>query len=205
VSEAVRQAGLEALLQHPALWRGRNAAPGATLTTGFAALDAVLPGGGWPGRGLVEILTPGPGHGELRLWAPLVATLSQHESARWCALVSPPFEPYLPAWQSRGVRPERLLVTRGAQGAWAMEHCLRSGACALVFGWLAQATMRELRRFALAAEKGAALGVLIRPLRAAQAHSAAVLRIALTAITGGLRVQLLKGRGVTPLTLEVAA
>jgi cell division inhibitor SulA len=103
------------------------------------------------------------------------------------------------------VRPERLLVTRGAQGAWAIEHCLLSGACALVCGWVVQATMRELRRFALAAEKGAALGVLIRPLRAAQAHSAAVLRIALTAITGGLRVQLLKGRGVTPLTIEVAA
>ena len=198
------RAALDALLQHPSLWRGRSATSGATLGTGFPALDAVLPGGGWPQRGLVEILTPGPGHGELQLWAPLVARLSQQQPARWCALVSPPFEPYVPAWQARGVCADRLLVTRGGQSAWTIEQCLLSGACALVFGWVAQVALRELRRFALAATRGAALGVLIRPLRVAQEHSAAVLRIAVTAIDGGLRVQVLKGRGVMPVTLEVA-
>lgn len=218
--EAQTPPQLETLLQHPSLWRGRSIAPRETFPTGFAALDQVLPGGGWPRRGLIEILTPGNGCGELGLWAPLMAQLSRAETARWCAFVSPPFEPYVPAWRSRGVRTDRLLVVRGRQPRWAQERSLRSGAsgsetqwaieqsllsgaCALVFGWLARATMRELRRFALATEKGAALAVLIRPLRAAQDHSVAVLRIALQATDRHLQLHLLKGRGVIPQRIEL--
>ena len=40
---------LEAVLNHPAVWRGSDCArvaPG--VSTGFAELDAHLPGGGWP-------------------------------------------------------------------------------------------------------------------------------------------------------------
>lgn len=202
MSEAVQQAGLEALLQHPALWRGRNAANADALPTGFAALDAALPGGGWPRCGLIEVLTPAPGCGELRLWAPLVARLTQTPEARWCAFVAPPFEPFAPAWQACGARVDRLLVVRGAQGAWAMEQGLLSGACTLVFGWIARLTMPELRRLALAAEKGAALAVLIRPPAAAQEHSAALLRLAFEA---GARpaIRLLKGRGIMPRRIEL--
>lgn len=203
--EAATSPQLEALLQHPSLWRGRNAAPRATFPTGFAALDRVLPGGGWPRSGLVEILVPGSGYGELRLWAPLIARLTQSGSARWCAFVSPPFEPYVPAWRAHGACLERLLVARTAQPLWAIEQSLLSGACALVFGWIVRATMRQLRRLALAAGKGAALGVLIRPLRAAQEHSVATLRIALEAADRGLQLHLLKGRGIAPVRVELAS
>ena len=50
---------LDSLLQHPALWRAREqggATGRAGLPTGYAVLDRVLPGGGWPLQGLVEIL-----------------------------------------------------------------------------------------------------------------------------------------------------
>jgi hypothetical protein len=48
---------LNAVLSHPAIWRGGDCAPEpATLPTGHAALDAVLPGGGWPQGALTEIL-----------------------------------------------------------------------------------------------------------------------------------------------------
>lgn len=42
-----------------ALWRGDQlgAPVSAVWPSGFAALDAQLPGGGWPGHGLTEILT----------------------------------------------------------------------------------------------------------------------------------------------------
>ncbi len=40
------------LLQHPSLWRGRSLARVETFPSGFAALDAALPGGGWPRTGL---------------------------------------------------------------------------------------------------------------------------------------------------------
>jgi hypothetical protein len=68
---------LQELLAHPSVWRGRSRAAVETLPTGFAALDAGLPGGGWPRHGLVEILTPRPGVGELYLLLPVLAALSR--------------------------------------------------------------------------------------------------------------------------------
>lgn len=63
---------------HPALWRASQVggAPGRRTPTGFDALDAQLPGGGWPHGVLTELLLAQPGIGELRLLAPALATLS---------------------------------------------------------------------------------------------------------------------------------
>jgi protein ImuA len=173
MSFAVDQSRLDALLQHPALWRGRGAAPQAGYSTGFDALDAVLPGGGWPKHGLVEILTASSGSGEL------------------------------PAWQTQGARLDRLLMVRAPDPLWALEQTLLSGACAIGFAWPSEVGMTALRRLALAAERGASLGVLIRPLRAATQYSAAVLRMALTRTATHLRLQLLKGRGLSPCVVEL--
>ena len=194
---------LDALLQHPSLWRGRGAAQPVGFSTGFAALDAALPGGGWPRQGLVEILTAGSGCGELTLCAPLVRQITGGEAARWCAFVTPPFEPFAPAWQARGAALNRLLIVRAPQPLWALEQCLISGACGMAVAWSPRATMTESRRLALASGRGAALGVLIRPLRAAVEHTAAVLRMVLTRTATHLRLQLLKGRGITPRIVEL--
>lgn len=197
---------LQALLRHPSLWRGDGAAGAMGWPTGFTALDAALPGGGWPRRGLIEILSCSAGHGELTLWAPLLRQFSQqqHEAARYCALVAPPFEPFAPAWRAAGISTDRLLVVRDSDPLWALEQSLLSGVCAIGFGWLdARANLVALRRLALAAERGAALGVLIRPPRAALEHSPALLRLAVTRTGTGLSVQLLKGRGLVPRTVAL--
>jgi len=48
---------LDALLQNPAIWRGGDCAPEPrAIATGYPALDAVLPGGGWPAIALTEIV-----------------------------------------------------------------------------------------------------------------------------------------------------
>ena len=204
--EAAQSPQLETLLQHPALWRGRGAAPREGIASGFAALDAALPDGGWPRRGLVEILVPTLGCGELALWAPLIQRLTHSETPRWCAFIGPPFEPFAPAWQDNGARLDRLLVVEAQpnESLWALEQCLLSGVCSLGIAWPQAAGMTELRRLALAAERGASLGVLIRPLRAAREHTAATLRLALTRTATHLRLDLLKGRGVVPRVVEVA-
>ncbi|MBK9253016.1 MAG: translesion DNA synthesis-associated protein ImuA [Proteobacteria bacterium] len=204
--EAAQHPQLETLLQHPALWRGRGAAPREGFATGSAALDAALPDGGWPRRGLVEILVPRFGSGELALWAPLIRRLTHAETPRWCTFVAPPFEPFAPAWQQEGARLDRLLVvqSRPAESLWALEQCLLSGVCALGIAWPQAAGMTELRRLALAAERGASLGVLIRPACAAREHTAATLRIALTRTATHLRLDLLKGRGLAPRVVQVA-
>ena len=54
---------------HPTLWLGHQLARHADVAvpSGFTALDAQLPGGGWPRRALTEPLLPDPGVGEIRL------------------------------------------------------------------------------------------------------------------------------------------
>ncbi len=59
------------------LWRGCELAqgPGDCLSSGFAALDAQLPGGGWPRRMLSELLLDSAGSSEWRLLGPALGAL----------------------------------------------------------------------------------------------------------------------------------
>lgn len=186
---------LAQLLEHPAIWRGRSVAPQVTIASGFAALDAALPGGGWPRSGLIEILAPHFGVGELRLLVPALAQLTQAAPPRWLAWVAPPFEPYAPALVEQGLVLERQLVVRTETTLWAMEQALGSGACAASLAWVRRATSRSLRRLQLASERGQTLGVLFRALRTAREASPAMLRLAVEPVSGGVRVTLLKSRG----------
>lgn len=201
---------LQELLAHPSVWRGRSRAAIPTIPTGFAALDAGLPGGGWPSHGLVEILTPQPGVGELYLLLPALAALSRLSPDRWCTWVSPPHEPYAPALQAQGVALDRMLIVRTHAPLWAQEQALRSGAASLALAWLPRASPRAIRRLQLAAEQGRALGVLYRSQRFASEVSPAMLRLLLEPrVSGGrqgARVSLLKSRGGSrePIDLEWA-
>src|SRR5438270_615213 len=76
------EAKLARLLEHPAIWRGRSAAHQRGLPSGFAALDAYLPGYGWPRTGLIEILVSRFGSGELYLLLPALAALTRARCAR---------------------------------------------------------------------------------------------------------------------------
>ncbi|MBK8767536.1 MAG: hypothetical protein IPM01_24165, partial [Burkholderiaceae bacterium] len=79
------------------VWRahelGQTAAPG--LSSGFAPLDAELPGSGWPTGMLTELIAREPGAGELRLLIPLLRQLSRER--RIIVLLAPPHIPYAPA------------------------------------------------------------------------------------------------------------
>ena len=190
---------LSELLAHPSVWRGRSHAAVETLPTGFAALDAGLPGGGWPRHGLVEILTPRPGVGELYLLMPVLVALSRATPARWCTWVCPPHEPYAPALESHGAALDRMLIVRTHLPLWAHEQALRSGACGIALAWLPRASPRAIRRLQLAAEQGRALGVLYRSQQFAHLASPAMLRVLLEPRNEsgrqGARVRLLKSRG----------
>jgi cell division inhibitor SulA/protein ImuA len=60
---------LAEVLARPDVWRGDcfPEAAALTLSSGYAALDAELPGGGWPRGALTELLVDGPGLGEVSL------------------------------------------------------------------------------------------------------------------------------------------
>lgn len=196
---------LSELLLRADVWRGGAAPPVAAEPTGFPALDALLPGGGWPIGALTEVVAAREGVGELRLLLPLLARLSRGE--RWVAFVAPPYVPYAPALAAAGIDLSRLLLVhpKREDQLWAVEQSLRAGACAAVLAWIAQAEATSLRRLQLAAEAGGAIGVLFerRPL----AGSIAALRLGLEpAEAGGVNVHILKRRGgwpVGPVRIEV--
>lgn len=182
----------------------QSAAPG--LATGFAALDAQLPGGGWPRDALIELLTDRPGIGELGLLLPLLRTLP---AERWIVWVAPPHLPYAPALEAAGVPLERLLLIRSddhAQTLWAIRQALVSGGSSMVLAWLGRADTAALRRLQLAAEATATPLFLFRPLSALRQPSPASLRLRLAASDEGLAVDIVKRRGpglVAPLRLSL--
>jgi cell division inhibitor SulA len=186
---------LQRLLEHPAIWRGRSVAHVEAFSTGFEALDRALPGHGWPRAGLIEILIARIGIGELYLLLPLLAALTRRPSARWCAWIEPPYEPYAPALAAHGVVLDRVFIARGESSEWAFEQTLISGACDVVLAWANDLHARDIRRLHLAAEKGRALGVLFRPRKVEDESSAAMLRMVVEPAEQGARVTLLKSRG----------
>jgi cell division inhibitor SulA/protein ImuA len=196
---------LAELLRHPALWRAGDAGAPETIPTGFRALDAQLPGGGWPLATLIELLVPAAGIGEIRLLLPALRRLTAAVPPRWVAWLAPPHLPYAPALADAGLDPARMLVIRpraGIDRLWAMEQALRSGACAAVLGWVGPAHDTALRRLKLAAEEGATPAFLLRSTAHRGDPSPAALRLALAARDYGLDVVILKSRGGGPARVE---
>lgn len=192
------------------LWRADQLAAAAsdvpTRPTGFAALDAELPGGGWPGAGLIELLVETPGHGELRLLAPSLAATTA--PLLW---VGPPLQPYAPALATLKLAPERLVIAdpeRAADAAWAAEQALRAGALAGVLWWQGREPVAAttLRRLHLAAIEGRMPLFALRPMSVRSQSSPALLRIALDLqAPGRLGVDVFKRRGpplAAPLVLD---
>ena len=189
---------LAALLAHPAIWRGRELSrvASASVPTGFAALDAELPGGGWPTAALTEILPAHAGIGELRILGSALAALSAQQ--RTLVWIAPPHLPYAPALAAAGIDLARFIIvtTRSPRETlWAAEQALRSNACGAVVAWPGNIKYPELRRLQLAAEGSPVLAVLFRPPQTADETSCAALRLALETWHGGLAVRVLKRRG----------
>jgi len=204
-------AKLADLLADARVWRLKDTSaappPRPVWPTGCDALDARLPGGGWPAASLVEVLLDEAGLGEIELFLPAFAA-SQRGSGEggiqeipWLAWISPPYEPYAPALAQQGIELERLLVVRPAtatEALWAAEQLLSSGVCAAVLLWLKGTDDRWLRRLKLAAEAGGALGVLFRPERHRFEPSPAPLRVLLRRGVEEPHLELLKVRGGQP-------
>ena len=188
------------LTRHPLLWRGKQAAHRiATLASGHAALDAALPGHGWPLGAVTELIHATTGCGELSLLLPALAQLSQ--SKHQIMMVDPPWIPYPPALHSRGLALDNLLVIRTQnrkESLWACEQVLRGMPGGAMLAWPEHLSFSELRRLQLAAESGQKAVFLFRNSNAANASSPAALRLQLSADDSDLQVRVLKCRGQRP-------
>ncbi|MGP0172777.1 translesion DNA synthesis-associated protein ImuA [Pseudomonas sp. NCHU5208] len=196
---------LDRLLDARRVWRGQvvSAPAISSSSTGHVALDAALPGGGWPPAALSEVLTAAIGIGELRLLWPTLARLTQ--AGERVVLVAPPHLPYAPAWLDAGIdlRHLNIIDAQPREALWAAEQCLRSGSCGAVLCWLHQADDRSLRRLQVAAATGHTLAFAYRPLEAAANPSPAALRLALESQPRCIRV--LKCRGGLAPARPIAA
>jgi hypothetical protein len=200
---------LAALLAHPAIWRGGDCAPEpAALASGFAPLDALLPGGGWP-EALTEIALAREGIGEIALTLPALANVQR--GGRDVVWIEPPHRPYAPALAAAGLDLARFVVVRCAQAReqlWAYEQALRAPECGAAFTWLATHDERVLRRLAVAAREGRTWAVLWRRPGVRASATAAPLRLALAPRDGKLAVRIVKRRGsdvAQPIMLDVTA
>ena len=198
------------ILARPDVWRGDRLASAAipALSSGFAVLDAELPGGGWPRGTLTEILADGVGLGECSLLLPALTRI--REEGKWSLLVAPPHGLLGSAWASGGADLTRLAVvspTLQPDALWAAEQALASGALGIVLCWTTHSDARQLRRLQVAAAGSNTLVFLFRPGRVRTESSAAALRLLLCAgPRGKLSVDLFKRRGLPctrTLTLDV--
>jgi len=202
-------ASLADILADARVWKLKDASAGLrpsrpVWSTGRSALDARLPGGGWPTASLVEVLLETTGLGEIQLFLPALVEC-QHRldgEVPWLVWIAPPHEPYAPALAQQGIELSRLLVVRPAsatEALWAAEQALSSGVCAAVLLWLQGTDDRWLRRLKLA---GGALGVLFRPQRHRFESSPASLRVAMTQGEHETHLELVKVQGGRPGPVE---
>lgn len=202
-----------------ALWQADqlSSGPRPGEPSGHPLLDAELPGGGWPPGALTELLIDGPGRGELRLLAPLLARSSQQGRRLVC--IDPPCRPHGPALAAWGIDLRQVLWVHPREApdaCWAADQAL-GARCSVVLCWTQEAPHQRagldaaLRRLHLKAQEGDSLLFLLRPLAAATRASPAPLRVQCQPWPDApthLAVQLIKRRGPAmphPLRLDTRA
>ena len=161
------------------VWQGDQLARASerTVPSGHAALDAQLPGAGWPSGSLTELLVEQGGVGEMRLVAPVLRALT--EQRRHVLLVAPPWRPYVCALKEWGLALERVIWVRAAEdeAAWVAEQALKQEGMGAVLLWQTKARADAVRRLQVAAQDSQALAFLVRPLAARNQSSPAPLRM----------------------------
>lgn len=193
-----------------AVWLGDDVGrdDGETVPTGYAELDAALPGNGWPTRALSEVLSAQAPLCEWRLLEGAVPAMVAGGGQIF--LVAPPQPPHAGGLQQLGLPPDRLVWIQAktpAERLWCTEQLVKSNPMGAVLAWLPQARAEQIRRLQVHAQSCHSPVFLFRPLAAEREPSPAPLRIQ-AGLGGGwtLDVRVLKRRG-TPFTdvLHLAA
>jgi hypothetical protein len=168
----------------------------ASLRTGVAPFDGLLPARGFPLGGAVELCGEAASG---RTSLALRAVAAAHRERRLCAYVDGPRQLYPPAAAAMGVDLSRLLIVRPkevSQLAWAAVQLARSGAFTCVVLDLTGTGVRlsppEGKRLADAAFRGGGLLLLLTP---PEAPGDGMLRLRTEARgVEGLRVEVVRSR-----------
>ena len=182
------------------IWRGTDIGQAGqeVVRTGYALLDAQLPGGGWPCNAVTELLQPQPSLCEWQLLSPALSSLVA--AGGKILLVGPPKRPHAPGLANLGIAPKNLVwiaADTPAERLWSTEQLVKSNPRGgAILAWLPQARAEQLRRLQVHAQSCDGLVFLFRPQAAQLDASPAPLRLLATqGEDWALRVKILKRKG----------
>lgn len=184
-----------------ALWRGGELRPPPTAiyTSGWSELDVELPGGGWPGLCVTELLVAQPGILEWRLLGPAVRPIVARGGE--VAVVGPTRPPGMAGLVQDGLDPEtfwRYNVDEPARRLWVTEQMLKANGADVLIAWLPQARSEQIRRLQTCAAGFEGACFLVRPAHTLRDSSPAPLRVSVALGSDwDLRVRVSKRRGPT--------
>ena len=183
-----------------AIWRGNDIGQSdhRVVATGFTALDAELPGGGWPCNALTELLQPQPSLCEWRLLSPALATLVA--GGGQILLVGPPKRPHAPGLLKLGITDKSLVwmaADTPSERLWTTEQLIKANPRgSAILAWLPQTRPEQLRRLQVHAQSCDCPVFLFRPEAAQLDASPAPLRVlAAPGDDWSLQIQILKRKG----------
>lgn len=163
-----------------AVWRGDRMVRTqlASTPTGWAALDAELPGQGWPSQSLTEILQP---QSSLLEWRLTAAALRQQSAQRKAIVaVGAPQPPHASGLAQQGIAPDQLVWIQAStphERLWVLEQLIRANCAGALLAWLPQAHPEQIRRLQISAQQFHGLVFLFRPDSCLHQASAAPLRV----------------------------
>lgn len=190
------------------VWRGAElgTAMAGSVPSGWDALDAELPGGGWPRHAVTEVLAAQPGILEWRVIGGALRHVSTAEGQ--IVVVGPPKAPHIAGLTHQGISARHFVWIQAetpAERLWVTEQLIKSGAAGAVVAWLPQARQEQIRRLQICALACEAPVFLFRPAAVRHDSSAAPLRVhASCDLDWQLRLDVFKRRGpamATPLLL----
>jgi len=176
----------------------RKATPASSrvMPTGVDGLDELLPDGGWPKNGLVEIVVPDGYADFMSLLMPALARFSRQ--GRWIAMVTPPCQARARLFTDSTMDPLKVLQVNphpGRSALWTAESMLQSGDCSVVLAWPNCNTELMDKRLLNAAASGKALAILVRYEGLSMPRSAVDVRLKLVVDADGRSLYLVGGQG----------
>ena len=176
----------------------RKATPASSrvMPTGVDGLDELLPCGGWPKNGLVEIVVPDGYADFMSLLMPALARFSRQ--GRRIAMVAPPCQARARLFTDSTMDPLKVLQVNphpGRSALWTAESMLQSGDCSVVLAWPNCNTELMDKRLLNAAASGKALAILVRYEGLSMPRSAVDVRLKLVVDADGRALYLVGGQG----------
>jgi len=184
-------------LHHLKAWEIRTTrCASRMIPTGINVLDDMLPDGGWPRAGVVEVTESGERADAMGLFMPALARITHQ--GRGLVLVAPPYSARKRVFTDTAVNPVGVTQVNphpGRSALWTVESLLESGDYGVVMAWPGCDTELMDRRLQKAAIQGRVLCVLFRPPCQGRAVSGCSVRLGVDFDEAGRALYLVNGKG----------